>query len=246
MSIIDSLKLTKFTWIGILSNVLFFMIVQTLFFIYIASKQFDTVLVEKAAILTELAKHNKSIAELINIAKTENSKRDAEIALITANRNKANMKLTIKFCLIPIGIISTILLLLIIFGRSNKKWDSDDTFNILLISFAYITEIYFYLFIVRKYEIVGDHYLIHNIFKKINNSIINNSTNTTQQPFIKPEIINVKTNTDTEMIKNTDFIDNDKIIKEYNTLFDNDIDLNELLNADKLRKIINKYTGVSV
>ena len=52
--------------IVVFCNVIFFIVVQTLFFKFIASKQFNVVLADKVGIINELAKHDPFTSKQIN------------------------------------------------------------------------------------------------------------------------------------------------------------------------------------
>jgi hypothetical protein len=183
------LNFNKYTWINIFTTILFFLIVQTLFFIFIGSKQYDTLLLSKSKILSHLGKYNNNVKQSIDIIKT-----DAELSGLKERadnarkiRNSKNKKLLIKYCIIPIIIITLILsfILLYIFlsKTTNKnKWTYIETINLILILSSYLTELYFFFFIVRKYEIIGDHELIYKSFKSLSNNLelqLSNITTTT-------------------------------------------------------------------
>jgi hypothetical protein len=52
--------------------------------------------------------------------------------------------------------------------KSKRKWNNVDNLSLLFVTLAYCTELFFFFFIVRKYEFVGDHQIISDI---IDNSI---------------------------------------------------------------------------
>ena len=60
------------------------------------------------------------------------------------------------------------LLHLIFIMKSKRKWNDVDSLSLLFVILAYCTELFFFFFIVRKYEFVGDHQIISDI---IDNSI---------------------------------------------------------------------------
>jgi hypothetical protein len=187
MNIINTIKkLNNYTWLNIFTTVLFFIVVQTLFFQYIASKQYDNILLYKSSFISQLGNYNSSIKELINVLKTnakENLKENAEKS--KNKRDILNYKLLVKYCLFPIIIVSFILLIILIytFTQKTKKWSYIESISLLLILGSYLTELYFFFFIIRNYEIIGDH----EIFYKSLNSFSNNlelklnTTTTTQK-----------------------------------------------------------------
>lgn len=168
----DIKNLNKFTWINILSNVLFFMLMQTLFFIFIASSQYNEALKSKISFITDLSNYDDNVKKSVNELKDYADKNFKETAQKDYKiRMNKNNKLLMIYCYIPITITTIILLMLIFIFRSKKKWSIVDTYNILLILLSYLTELYFFFFVIKKYELIGDHTIIYNFLKKIYHSI---------------------------------------------------------------------------
>jgi ABC-type transport system involved in cytochrome bd biosynthesis fused ATPase/permease subunit len=160
------------------ANVIFFMIVQTLFFKFVASKQFNEVLNEKVGIFNEYLKYNKDfkntvtdylesnqVKELQSTAKQQEQKRESE-----------NMNLIKKWIGTPLVISVVILLffLLLLFKQSGDKengWSSIDTAILTLVVGAYSTEIMFYLGIVSQYEFYGDQQIYSRLYDGVHNNI---------------------------------------------------------------------------
>src|SRR5438093_393263 len=112
MWIIDCLD--RNIWIIILANVLFFMVVQTLFFVFVASNQYQQVLESKLEMIKTFISKNPEIRESVNETK---KKKLAELKDISRKqlekRTKENFDLTLKYCGIPIIVISVIMLVLV-------------------------------------------------------------------------------------------------------------------------------------
>jgi hypothetical protein len=163
------LNFNSYTWINILLTVLFFIIVQTLFFLYIVSKQYDSIILDKSEILTMLGDNNNIIQSYINKAKETKLKEFKEKAeKENLKRYELNKELVIKYCFIPSMVISGLLLLVIlysIFNRKGDKWTYVETISLILILTSYLTELYFFFFIVRKYEMLGDIEILYNLVK---------------------------------------------------------------------------------
>ena len=210
----------RYAWINIFTTVLFFYVIQTLFFKYIASNQYNNLLLQKARFLTKLGKYNTSIAALI-----EEMKKNAEVNLKTKAlesqkiRERINKRLIFNYCVIPIIVVSSILLLIVIyslFTKSKKSWSYIETISFILILGSYLTELYFFFFMVQKYEIVSDDELTYKLFKHLNNTI--------------EEKINTidfnKTTTTTSIIPNNTNSPFNTNILNTNTLFDTTTPLN--------------------
>ena len=173
-------------WIIALSNVLFFMIVQMFFFIFIASKQYETVIISKLDIIKKYAEKNMPFKFLLHSYKNnylENNQ--VEINENSKERENNNMKLTYEYCILPIIIVSSIMLLLVVSTKTDfikklkiknttlenmtegTQWSEFDTFGLLLVLLAYSTEILFFYFVVKKYEFVNDNAIYNTLFKNV-------------------------------------------------------------------------------
>jgi len=159
--------ITKYDWIVIISNVLFFMVVQTMFFIFIASKQYETVLADKMDLISRFVNKNAGSKQKMKDFKDayllSNSKKAEEQHTVRMQENKKYIN---KYCLLPIGAAIIALIYVIYKVNAASPWSSTDSLNLALVLLAYTTELYFFFFVVRKFEFVGDHYIIANIFKK--------------------------------------------------------------------------------
>jgi hypothetical protein len=174
MSIINTIKnLNNFTWINIFTTVLFFIVVQTLFFKYIASKQYDNILLSKSNFISQLGNYNTSVKELINILKLKADTELKEKAIKSKqNREIINYNLMFKYCIIPIIITTSILLILLLYSFTEKtKWTYIENISLLLILGSYLTELYFFFFIIKKYEIIGDHEIFYKSLKSLSENL---------------------------------------------------------------------------
>ena len=173
-----NLNVNENDWVIILTNVLFFTIVQILFFKFIASKQYETVLVSKLDIIKRYSKKNPEFKEVIdknkqNFLETNN----IDIKKQRKERENKNYKLIIDYCSKPIIISIFALILILVISKTdmfssilniNKtNWNDVYTLGLIFVLLAYGTEILFFLFIVKKYEFVGDFYILNNLFKQI-------------------------------------------------------------------------------
>ncbi|VBB18000.1 hypothetical protein YASMINEVIRUS_463 [Yasminevirus sp. GU-2018] len=160
--------------IVVFANIIFFMIVQTLFFKYVASKQFNIVLEDKADIVEQYLKHD-SKANLIykKFRESGDAKTLRELAeKQEAERESINTSNTMMWIGIPF--IIGVLFLVFFVGRlyfKSEVWDSVDTILLSFVVFAYATEILFYLGIVRKYQFYGDQSIYSNVYSEINDNV---------------------------------------------------------------------------
>ena len=154
----------------IFSNVLFFMIIQTLFFKYVASKQFEILLKDKVYILNEYLKYDEEQKEKIKnyLDKQETKELMEKGAKYEKERNKINNKLILKWFGIPFIIVLTIFIVSVLRLKiQGKYWNKIHTGLLLLVITAYLTELFIYFAIVKQYKYFGDH----NIYSKLYNNL---------------------------------------------------------------------------
>lgn len=163
--------------IVVFATIIFCMITQTLFFKYVASKQFNTVLEDKANIVEQYLKHDEESNTLYKKFKSSESAKILKNAASQEEdiREKINMSNTMMWIGIPviIGILFIIFFLARLY-LNNETWDTVDTMLLCIVVISYITEIMFYVGIVRPYQFYGDQSLYSNIYDVINNNINKN------------------------------------------------------------------------
>jgi Na+/glutamate symporter len=145
------------------------MVVQTFFFIFIASKQYENVLADKMNIVSRYVNKNETVKQNFRELKSEYLKKSGSAAKKQYDeRQVQNKSLINKFCVLPIAVALAVLMYVIFVMGSKNPWNNIDSLNLVLVLLAYATELYFFFFVVRKYEFVGDHYIFSNIFKAAN------------------------------------------------------------------------------
>jgi len=155
-------------WLVIIANVLFFMIVQTLFFKYEASRQYEEVLVSKLDMIKLAMQKNPAFKrQILELKKDYQQKYEKLAKEQEAHREIINHNLTWKYCTQLIVITIIIFVSIAVFVKSERGWENIDTLNMLFVTLAYSTELFFFFFIVRKYEFVGDNYILTNVLQKI-------------------------------------------------------------------------------
>jgi hypothetical protein len=153
-----------------MANVLFFMVVQTLFFILVASNQYEEVLMGKLDMVKNFVKRNPEIEKNLKKMKEKNLIELEEIAnKQKTERKKINDELIWSKCGIPILIGIAVLFLIIFFMKPDRDWNSVDNLGLIFVTLAYSTELLFFFFIVRKYEFVGDQHIVSTFTRGILN-----------------------------------------------------------------------------
>ena len=176
MSVINTLlNFNSYTWINILLTVLFFIIVQTLFFLYIVSKQYDDIILAKVKLITMLGEKNEVVKLYIDTIKQQQlDNLEEKAAIANYKRYELNKELVIKYCFIPANVIGGLLILALLYSVINvngPKWTYVETISLVLILTSYLTELYFFFFIVKKYEMIGDTEIIYNVSKSVSESV---------------------------------------------------------------------------
>lgn len=158
----------------VLANIFLFIFVQTGFFYFIASKQFNNVLESKIDILNLYIKSSPTTKE--QIKEFLNSDQVKEIQKIASEQEKERTKRNkdlIKKKMLPLLLLVTALIVLIIVMMMMNKNNSWSTFGITeqillgLVLTAYVTEIMFFFGIVRQYEFYGDYRIMNTFYKSI-------------------------------------------------------------------------------
>jgi len=175
-----------------LTNIIFFMIVQTLFFIFIAAKQYDVILKEKIDFLN-VFNDNLEEYKFINIIKTIIGNRYDKIAKTQEQqRTKTNMKLFIKYILPFMAVIFSILIIYVILIIRNKNnsndWKPYHYFILGTILFAFSTELLYFFFIVKRYVVFGDSEMLYKVFYAIKQSFRNINNGGCKWPNVKEDV----------------------------------------------------------
>jgi hypothetical protein len=155
--------------IPVISNVIFFVVVQTLFFKYVASKQYENVLESKLDFVKTICDNDPFLRDKIYKIRDDYLSTNKDLVENQQNkRDEKNKQLYYSYSGIPFFIFLLMLLHLLFMVKSKRDWNEVDTLSLLFVTLAYCTELFFFFFIVRKYEFVGDHQIISDI---IDNSI---------------------------------------------------------------------------
>lgn len=163
-------------------NIIFFMVVQTLFFQFIASKQFNSVVQDKVGIMSEYLNNDPHAKAFMaeNLESDYWIKNQSTARQHEKQRNDENWALLLKWVGIPLLISTFFLIVFIIKMRFSKNgrnvdeiWKSCDTTFLCLVVLAYVTEILFFCGIVQKYEFYVDQKLIYNVLENIKSNLDN-------------------------------------------------------------------------
>ena len=158
----------------VLANIFLFIFVQTGFFYFVASKQFNNVLESKIDILNLYIKSSPTTREQIkNFLGSDEVKEIQKLAKEQEiKRTQMNQDL-IKQKMLPLLLFVTALIVVIVYMMMANKNNSWSTFGLTeqvllgLVLTAYVTEIMFFFGIVKKYEFYGDYRIMNTFYKSI-------------------------------------------------------------------------------
>jgi|APSaa5957512535_1039671.scaffolds.fasta_scaffold62950_2 hypothetical protein len=160
-------------------NILFFIVVQYLFFTIVAAKQLNKVIENKIGLVNEYLALND--AEKILVSKNIHSPKNEQINNIAKKqenqRDSMNSQL-FKQRILPLIIVLIIAVITLFYfvyqNRDNNDGGQIDfsyKLGIGLIAGAYVTELLFFFGIVRQYIFAGDHTLIDTLYNGIDKKL---------------------------------------------------------------------------
>jgi C4-dicarboxylate transporter len=142
------------------------MVVQMYFFRYVASKQYETVLLSKANIIELYVSKVPSYKDkFINDSERYKKENKEKIENQKRERETVNNSLEFKYCWLPIIITSIVSVLVLLY--SNTKWSKYHTIGMIFIILGYISELLFFFTMVKQYEFIGDYKILDEIVEKI-------------------------------------------------------------------------------
>ena len=157
-------------------NIIIFMIVQTLFFKFIITKEYETLVKEKLNTVNYYLDRDQEAKDIMIDYKNNNIE---SIKKQASNQQKfrddKNIFLYIYYCIIPILIVAILFIVIIILNyksvifKKSEKFGGINYFNFALILLVYIPNIIIFFFVIKKYQFIGNI----EIFSTIYNNIIN-------------------------------------------------------------------------
>jgi len=166
MSILSCLN-NKYELLIILINLTFFMTVQTIFFKYIGSIEFEKLVLQKGQLIKNYISTDEKMLNDFNNFKNNYIKENKKIAneqkII---REKKNNNIYLLHCIIPI-ILIVILAIIIYFSSLKGEWNNSTLISILSITLTYIPELFLFFFIMTKYQHISNMNIITKMYKNL-------------------------------------------------------------------------------
>lgn len=160
----------------IITNIIFYMIIQTLFFYFVASKQFNNLLTNKMDIVNEYLsfdeKANNAMKKFLKSQYITDIKKQSKQQ---ENKcNKENKIMITKYLIVPFIILIVCLCVFVyMLIKKRKQWIEADTILMILIISVYSVDLIFYFTVIKKYKFIGDENLYYTFYSKFKQCIVN-------------------------------------------------------------------------
>ena len=158
-----------------ISNVICFITIQTLFFYFVASKQFNKLLIDKTEVVSSYIAHNP---DLQNAAKQYFGGPEWK-DIVDQGRKQSKARTTANLSLIQQKIVPLVLVAMGVLGcfgyklfHNNEPWSRIDTILLTLVLGAFTTEFLFFIGIVSQYQHYGDHAIYYKLLKSIRDKLV--------------------------------------------------------------------------
>ena len=158
-----------------ISNIICFITIQTLFFYFIASKQFNELLIDKTGIVSSYISHDQDLRFGANQYFHGPEWKDIleKGQQQSKTRTNANLSL-IKRKIVPLIIAAICVLGCFVYKLKNNSepWSRTDTILLTLVMGAFTTEFLFFIGIVSQYQHYGDHAIYYTLLKSIRDKLV--------------------------------------------------------------------------
>jgi hypothetical protein len=160
----------------ILINIIIFMIIQTIFFKFVISTEYENLIKEKLNTVNYYISHDQEVKNIIINYKKNNIEKIKKKALEKEKiRDKINSKLYLEYCFMPILFFILIFIIIIILNyyslifKKSEKFEGVHYFNFVLILLIYIPNMIIFFFVVKKYQFIGNVEILSTIYNNILN-----------------------------------------------------------------------------
>lgn len=154
------------------ANVSAFIIMQVLFFWFIASKGVDRVVESKVDLIVNTANNIPEIKEQIMVYLTDKTLEDQlkeDSIEESYKREKYNSARLMDYIYLPLSFIITLLYLSFVYSvYIGYKWSRIDFILLATVFLAFTTEIVFYFIVIQESQILGDTELISGLLSAVN------------------------------------------------------------------------------
>jgi hypothetical protein len=160
----------------ILINIIIFMIIQTIFFKFVISTEYESLIKEKLNTVNYYISRDQEVKNIIINYKKNNIEKIKKKALEKEKiRDKINSKLYLEYCFMPILFFILIFIIIIILNyyslifKKSEKFEGVHYFNFVLILLIYIPNMIIFFFVVKKYQFIGNVEILSTIYNNILN-----------------------------------------------------------------------------
>lgn len=157
-------------------NIIIFMIIQTLFFKFVISNEYEHLIKLKLNTVNHYIDQDQEVKDMIINYKQNKIENIRDKALEQEKiRNEKNILLYLYYCIIPILCVIFLFLIIIILNyksyifKNSKNFEGIDYFNFGLILLVYIPNMIIFFFVVKKYYFIGNIEILSTIYNNIIN-----------------------------------------------------------------------------
>lgn len=157
-------------------NIIIFMIIQTLFFKFVISTEYEHLIKLKLNTVNHYINQDQEVKDMI-INYKQNKLENIRVKALEQEkiRNEKNILLYFYYCIIPILCVIFLFIVIIILNyksyifKNSKNFEGIDYFNFGLILLVYIPNMIIFFFVVKKYQFIGNIEILSTIYNNIIN-----------------------------------------------------------------------------
>jgi hypothetical protein len=158
-------------------NLIIFMVIQTIFFHFVISKEYEVLLQEKMVTIQYYisndedfkAKYLKEKQKIISEEGKEKTQMEIKAEEQMKKRDNINMTLYLYYCIIPIICVLFVFVVIILLIKFPRQLSKTQWRNFALILLIYIPNMIIFFFVVKKYQYIGNIDILSRIYNTLTN-----------------------------------------------------------------------------
>ena len=155
-------------------NIIIFMIIQTLFFKFVISTEYEHLIKLKLNTVNHYINQDQEVKDMI-INYKQNKLENIRVKALEQEkiRNEKNILLYFYYCIIPILCVIFLFIVIIILNyksyifKNSKNFEGIDYFNFGLILLVYIPNMIIFFFVVKKYQFIGNIEILSTFYNNL-------------------------------------------------------------------------------
>jgi C4-dicarboxylate transporter len=146
------------------------MVIQIIFFNFVISKEYDEIIKEKLVTVQYYISKDENLLKEFKRLKKENLKKFEEKAKLQEQaREKINKNLYLYYCIIPILCLLFVFIVFNLVFKFSNSLTEIQWINFLLVIFVYTPEVIIFLYVVKKYQYIGNVEILSKIYNNLTN-----------------------------------------------------------------------------